>query len=81
MQIYFTEEEYVDLVTSYDFLTQLEFKTKEEVESAFLFFQEYDRLTQDVQDYLLDIMNQLPTDELETTESNQDWKITGASAN
>lgn len=79
MQIYFTEEEYVDLVTSYDFLTKLEFKTREEVESAFSFFQEYDRLTQDVQDYLLDLMNELP--HVETTEHTQTEWITGISAN
>lgn len=79
MQIYFTEEEYVDLVTSYDFLTQLEFKTKDEVESAFLFFQEYDRLTQDVQDYLLDLMNTLSN--VETTKHTQAEWITGISAN
>lgn len=71
MVIYFTEEEYIDLITSYDFVTKLEFKTRDEIESAFLFFQEYDRLTTDVQDYLLDLMNKLPTENVEVEECTE----------
>ena len=76
-----SDEEYEDLITSYDFITKMEFTTKEQVKSAIEYCQSKDRLSNDISDYLLDLLNILPENELETTESNQDWQITGASAN
>lgn len=54
-----TEDEYIDLVTSYDFLTSLTFNTVDEVITTFQFFEEYNRLSNDVNDYLLDKLNEL----------------------
>lgn len=93
-----SDGEYEDLITSYDFITKMEFTTKEQVKMAIEFCRSRNRLSTDIADYLLDLMNQLPhltnvkplsdselinsiNSELETTESNQDWQITGASAN
>lgn len=75
-----TEDEFEDLITSYDFITKMNFTNKEQVKLAMEFCQSRDRLTTDITDYLLDLLNTLP-DELETTESNEDWKTAGISAN
>lgn len=75
-----TEDEFEDLITSYDFITKMNFTNKEQVKLAMEFCQSRDRLTTDIADYLLDLLNTLP-DELETTESNEDWKTAGISAN
>lgn len=75
-----TEDEFEDLITSYDFITKMNFTNKEQVKLAMEFCQNRDRLTTDIADYLLDLLNTLP-DELETTESNEDWKTAGISAN
>ncbi len=75
-----TEEEFEDLITSYDFITKMNFTNKEQVKLAMEFCQSRDRLTTDIADYLLDLLNTLPH-ELEITESNEDWKTSGISAN
>ena len=75
-----TEDEFEDLITSYGFITKMNFTNKEQVKLAMEFCQSRDRLTTDIADYLLDLLNTLP-DELETTESNEDWKTAGISAN
>lgn len=76
-----TEEEFEDLITSYDFITKMNFTSKEQVKLAMDYCQERDRLTTDITDYLLDLLNTLPEHELETTESYEDWKTAGISAN
>ena len=75
-----TEEEFEDLITSYDFITKMNFTNKEQVKLAMDYCQSRDRLTTDIADYLLDLLNTLPN-ELETTESYEDWKTAGISAN
>ena len=76
-----TEEEFEDLITSYDFITKMNFTNKEQVKLAMEYCQSRDRLTTDIADYLLDLLNTLPEYELETTESYEDWKTAGISAN
>ena len=76
-----TEDEFEDLITSYDFITKMNFTNKEQVKLAMDFCQSRDRLTTDIADYLLDLLNTLPEHELETTESYEDWKTAGISAN
>lgn len=92
-----TEEEFENLITSYDFITKMNFTNKEQVKLAMEYCQKRDRLTTDIADYLLDklvnlstsedfqtsqldLLNTLPN-ELETTESYEDWKTAGISAN
>ena len=80
MIVIVTDEDFENLITSYDFITKMEFTSKDQVKMAIEYCREKDRLSKDVLDYLLDLMNELPS-YVETTESNQDWQITGASAN
>jgi hypothetical protein len=75
-----TEEEFEDLITSYDFITKMNFTTKEQVKLAMEYCQSRDRLTTDIADYLLELLNALP-DELEVDKSYEDWKTAGISAN
>jgi len=75
-----TDEEYDDLITSYDFLSKVMFTNTEQVKMAIDYCQTRDRLTEDTLNFLLEKLNQL-NNELETTNSNQDWEVTGASAN
>lgn len=79
MIVIVTDEDFENLITSYDFITKMEFTNKEQVKVAMEYCQSRDRLTTDIADYLLDLINTL--DELETTESNEDWKTAGISAN
>jgi len=98
MIVIITDEDFENLITSYDFITKMEFTSKDQVKLAIEYCREKDRLSKDVLDYLLDLMIELPhltnveplsdseliksiNSELETTESNQDWQVTGASAN
>jgi len=81
MYVIISEEEFEDLITSYDFITKMDFTTKEEILMAMDYCRLRGRLSTDIADYLLDLLNTLPEHELETTESNKDWQITGASAN
>ena len=74
-----SDEEYEDLITSYEFITKMEFTTKEQVKQAIDFCQAKDRLHEDTLNYLLELLQTLP--DVEITESNEDWEITGASAN
>jgi len=76
-----TEEEFEDLITSYDFITKMNFTNKEQVKLAMDYCQSRDRLTTDIADYLLDLLNTLPEYELETDKSYEDWKTAGISAN
>lgn len=76
-----TEEEFEDLITSYDFITKMDFTNKEQVKLAMEYCQERDRLTTDIADYLLDLFNTLPEHELEVNKSYEDWKTAGISAN
>ena len=76
MIIIITDEDFENLITSYDFITKMEFTSKDQVKMAIEYCMDKDRLTEDVLDYLLERLH-----ELETTESNEDWQITGASAN
>lgn len=79
MFVIITDEDFENLITSYDFISKMEFTNKDQVKLAIEYCREKDRLTKEVLDYLLDLMIEL--NELETTESNQDWQVTGASAN
>ena len=74
-----SDEEYEDLITSYEFITKMEFTTKGQVKQAIDFCQAKDRLHEDTLNYLLELLQTLP--DVEITESNEDWEITGASAN
>ena len=80
MIVIVTDEDFENLITSYDFITKMEFTSKDQVKMAIEYCMDKDRLTEDTLNYLLDLLQTLPH-ELETTESNQDWQITGASAN
>jgi len=98
MIVIITDEDFENLITSYDFITKMEFTSKDQVKLAIEYCREKDRLSKDVLDYLLDLMIELPhltnvkplsdseltksiNSELETAESNQDWKTAGISAN
>lgn len=76
MFVIITDEDFENLITSYEFITKMEFTSKDQVKLAIEYCMDRDRLTEDVLDYLLERLH-----ELETTESNQDWQVTGASAN
>ena len=80
MIVVITDEDFENLITSYDFITKMEFISKDQVKLAIEYCMDRDRLTEDTLNYLLELMITLPN-ELETTESNQDWQVTGASAN
>ena len=80
MIVIITDEDFENLITSYDFITKMEFTSKDQVKLAIEYCMDKDRLTEDTLNYLLELMITLPN-ELETTESNQDWQVTGASAN
>ncbi len=74
-----SDEEYDDLITSYEFLTNVNWTHPDQVKMAIDYCQARDRLTEDTLNYLLEKLNTLSN--VETTESNEDWEITGASAN
>ncbi len=74
-----SDEEYDDLITSYEFLTNVNWTHSDQVKMAIDYCQARDRLTEDTLNYLLEKLNTLSN--VETTESNEDWEITGASAN
>jgi len=76
MIVIITDEDFENLITSYEFITKMEFTSKDQVKLAIEYCMDRDKLTEDVLDYLLERLH-----ELETTESNQDWQVTGASAN
>ena len=76
MIVIVTDEDFENLITSYDFITKMEFTSKDQVKMAIEYCMDKDRLTEDVLDYLLERLH-----ELETTQSNQDWKTAGISAN
>ena len=80
MFVIITNEDFENLITSYDFITKMEFTSKDQVKLAIEYCMNKDRLTEDTLNYLLELLQTLPN-ELETTESNQDWQVTGASAN
>lgn len=80
MIVIVTDEDFENLITSYDFITKMEFTSKDQVKMAIEYCMDKDRLTEDTLNYLLDLLQTLPH-ELETTESNQDWKTAGISAN
>ena len=80
MFVIITDEDFENLITSYDFITKMEFTSKDQVKLAIEYCREKDRLSKDVLDYLLELLQTLPH-ELETTQSNQDWKTAGISAN
>ena len=98
MFVIITDEDFENLITSYDFITKMEFTSKDQVKMAIEYCMDKDRLTEDTLNYLLELLQTLPnlsdveplTDseltksinsELETTQSNQDWKTAGISAN
>jgi len=81
MIVIITDEDFENLITSYDFITKMEFTSKDQVKLAIEYCMDRDRLTEDTLNYLLELLQTLPEHELETTESNQDWQVTGASAN
>jgi len=98
MIVIITDEDFENLITSYDFITKMEFTSKDQVKLAIEYCREKDRLTEDTLNYLLELLQTLPhltnmeplsdseltksiNSELETAESNQDWKTAGISAN
>jgi len=80
MIVIITDEDFENLITSYDFITKMEFTSKDQVKLAIEYCMDKDRLTEDTLNYLLELLPTLPN-YVETTESNQDWQVTGASAN
>lgn len=98
MIVIITDEDFENLITSYDFITKMEFTSKDQVKLAIEYCMDRDKLTEDTLNYLLELLPTLPdlsnvkpltgselvqpiNSNVETTESNQDWQITGASAN
>lgn len=79
MIVIITDKDFENLITSYDFITKMEFTSKDQVKLAIEYCTSRDKLTEDTLNYLLELLQTLP--DVETTESNQDWEITGASAN
>ena len=79
MIVIITDEDFENLITSYDFITKMEFTSKDQVKLAIEYCMDKDRLTEDTLNYLLELLQTLPN--VETTESNQDWKTVGISAN
>ena len=80
MIVIITDKDFENLITSYDFITKMEFTSKDQVKLAIEYCMDRDKLTEDTLNYLLELLPTLP-ENVETTESNQDWEITGASAN
>jgi hypothetical protein len=80
MIVIITDEDFENLITSYDFITKMEFTSKDQVKLAIEYCMNRNKLTEDTLNYLLELLPTLP-ENVETTESNQDWEITGASAN
>lgn len=80
MIVIITDKDFENLITSYDFITKMEFTSKDQVKLAIEYCMDRDKLTEDTLNYLLELLPTLPAN-VETTESNQDWEITGASAN
>ena len=80
MIVIVTDEDFENLITSYDFITKMEFTSKDQVKLAIEYCMDRDKLTEDTLNYLLELLQTLPH-ELETTQSNQDWKTSGISAN
>lgn len=66
-----SDEEYEDLITSYDFITKMNFTTKEQVKMAIEYCESKERLSEDTLNYLLEKI-QILSNELEVDKSNQD---------
>ncbi len=80
MIVIITDEDFENLITSYDFITKMEFTSKDQVKLAIEYCMDRGRLTEDTLNYLLELLPTLPAN-VETTESNQDWEAVRASAN
>lgn len=80
MFVIITDEDFENLITSYDFITKMEFTSKDQVKLAIDFCQAKDRLHEDTLNYLLELLQTLPN-ELEADKGYEDWQVTGASAN
>ena len=80
MFVIITDEDFENLITSYEFITKMEFTSKDQVKLAIEYCMDRDRLTEDTLNYLLELLQTLPN-ELEADKGYKDWQVTGASAN
>lgn len=72
-----TDEEYEDLITSYQFITNVQFTNTDQVKSCIEYCKAKERLSEDILNYLLEKINILKNG-LEITESNEDRETVGA---
>lgn len=72
-----TDEEYEDLITSYQFITNVQFTNTDQVKQCIEYCKAKERLSEDTLDYLLEKINILKNG-LEITESNEDRETVGA---
>lgn len=71
-----TDEEYEDLITSYQFITNVQFTNTDQVKTCIEYCKAKERLSEDTLDYLLEKINILKNG-LEITESNEDRETVG----
>lgn len=72
-----TDEEYEDLITSYQFITNVQFTNTDQVKSCIEYCKAKEKLSEETLDYLLEKI-QLLNNGLEITESNEDRETVGA---
>lgn len=72
-----TDEEYEDLITSYQFITNVQFTNTDQVKSCIEYCKAKEKLSEETLDYLLEKV-QLLNNGLEITESNEDRETVGA---
>lgn len=76
-----TDEEYEDLITSYQFITNVQFTNTDQVKQCIEYCEAKERLSEDTLDYLLEKIHSLSKSidsGLEITESNEDRETVGA---
>lgn len=72
-----TDEEYEDLITSYQFITNVQFTNTDQVKQCIEYCKAKERLSEDTLNYLFEKINILKNG-LEITESNEDRETVGA---
>lgn len=82
MVVYITvmDEEYENLITSYEFITKVQFTNVEQVKQCIEYCKIKERLSEETLDYLLEKLQELnmTNSGLEITESNEDWETARA---
>lgn len=75
-----TDEEYENLITSYDFITKVQFTNTEQVKQCIEYCKSKNNLEEDTLNYLLEKINMLQNG-LEATEGDKDREVVGATDN